>query len=207
MLTFQETHRAVEALWAEFVITERSQQLADEYVHLLREVEGPHVAKEQSHAVSPLIVHALLQSSLREVQLGTTAEDGRYIRNIGIRIFLQRVDESFAICSLKRLQTSRDQGASACPSDTKYPAYGERILLDKAAARTFCQSCWAIPLLPDILPVRSVDNIYSKNYALTYLFILPILDRVLFKCLVCHALQIIHQWLRCNRVKYLVLSS
>ena len=60
VLTFQETHRAVETLRAQLVITERSQQLADKYVHLLRKVKVSHVAKEQPHAVSPLIAHALL---------------------------------------------------------------------------------------------------------------------------------------------------
>ena len=88
MLTLQETHRAVQALGAQLVITERSQQLADEYVHLLRKVEISHVTKEQPHALAPLIAHALLQSSLRDVQRGTMRGNGQHIRDIGIGVFL-----------------------------------------------------------------------------------------------------------------------
>ena len=63
-LTLQEPRGAVQALRAELVVAKRAQELADEDIHLLRDSERTHVAKEQLHLlVTPLRSMAFLQAA------------------------------------------------------------------------------------------------------------------------------------------------
>lgn len=59
--TFEEPHGAIKALRAEFVVSKRTQQFADQNVGLLREFDRSHVAVKQSNFVPPFILYTFLQ--------------------------------------------------------------------------------------------------------------------------------------------------
>src|SRR5258708_6906048 len=63
--TFQETHRAVEAFWTEFVISKGAQQFTDNNVHRFRKNKRPHVAKQNADLLPPFGSLALLQTKRR----------------------------------------------------------------------------------------------------------------------------------------------
>lgn len=58
--TFQETHCAVEAFWAEFIVSKGTQQFTDNDVRMFRKYNGPHVAKQNADLLPPFGSLALL---------------------------------------------------------------------------------------------------------------------------------------------------
>ena len=62
-LTLEESHRPVEALRAELVVPETTQQLRDHDVCLLGHMDASHVSVDDIHSVVPFDRLALLQSA------------------------------------------------------------------------------------------------------------------------------------------------
>ena len=62
--TFEEPHRAVEALWAELIVAKGPKQLADEDVDLFGHLQSTHVTvQELDLLVAPFCFVALLQTT------------------------------------------------------------------------------------------------------------------------------------------------
>ena len=59
-LTFEEAHSTIEALGAQLIVSKRSEELADEDVHLFRNIKRPHVSEQQLDIIPPFRVFAFL---------------------------------------------------------------------------------------------------------------------------------------------------